>query len=140
MDREELLDREEEAWATLLAAAERVPTERRMELGAVPGWSVQDLLWHAGFWAGFVADVLDRLAKGEPEVDEDWDRVNEQEADRSKAMTWDAVLAGCERFRERARAALQAQPELTDRAIEEFSDETFAHYDEHRAEIEAFAG
>ena len=50
---------------------------------------------------------------------------------------------GCLRVvsaRVRARAALTALEQPSDAAIEEFAGETFDHYDEHAAELRAFAG
>ena len=55
-------------------------------------------------------------------------------------MAWDEIIVQSERNRERARAALQALSTVTDEALEEFTGETFEHYEEHAAEISAFAG
>jgi hypothetical protein len=38
------------------------------------------------------------------------------------------------------REALEALTALTDEAVDEFTGETFEHYEEHAAEILAFAG
>jgi hypothetical protein len=143
MDRDELLGREADAWAALEEAALRVPAGLRAEEGAVPGWSVQDLVWHCGWWADYVARNLDAMAAGtyqeEDHDDAYWNDLNEKIATESKSMTWEDVLARSADARARARASLLALPELSEAAVADFSDETFVHYDEHAAEIAAFA-
>ena len=60
-------------------------------------------------------------------------------AQDGRALSWDQVVVEAAKGRERARAALSALPTLTDAAVEEFAGETFEHYEEHAAEIAAFA-
>jgi hypothetical protein len=144
MDKGELLRREEEAWARLQAAIAQVPEGRRTEPGVVPGWSVQDLVWHCGKWADYVAGELEAIASGGPQDgdhdDAYWDGLNEAIAQEARTMTWADVMAGATGMRERARGALEAMAEIPEEAAQEFSDETFAHYEEHAAEIASFAG
>ena len=64
MDREALLGREDEAWAAFSKAFTDVPEDRRDVEGVVPGWSVKDLVWHCGYWADYVGDVLERISAG----------------------------------------------------------------------------
>ena len=72
---EELLQKEDAAWTTFVDAFSKVPEDRRSDEGVVPGWSTHDLVWHCGFWAGYVADVLRKIARGEPTEDsQDWTR------------------------------------------------------------------
>ena len=52
LSREELLQREEKAWAEFVAEVGRVPEHLRGNEGVVPGWSVNDLVFHPGKWAG----------------------------------------------------------------------------------------
>jgi len=139
MDREGLLGREDEAWAAFSKAFTDVPEDRRDVEGVVPGWSVKDLVWHCGYWADYVGDVLERMSAGHPEPpDQDWDALNRMVTDDGKAKTWDEVVVAAELGRDRARQALIAIPAVTDAAASEFTDETFDHYDEHTAEIVAF--
>jgi hypothetical protein len=140
MDREGLLQREDEAWSGFEAAFAAVSEDRRDTAGVVPGWSVKDLVWHCAYWAGYVGDVLERIARGEPEPpDQDWDALNVAVHEDGRALSWDQIIVEAAKGRERARAALVDLPELTDAAVEEFTGETFEHYDEHTAEIAAFA-
>jgi hypothetical protein len=138
---EELLQREDAAWSAFVDAFGAVPEARRSDEGVVPGWSVHDLVWHCGFWAGYVAEVLHRIARGEPTEDsQDWGAFNAIVVEDGRAMSWDEIIVRAEENRVRCREALEALPALTDEAIEEFRGETFEHYEEHATEIRAFVG
>jgi hypothetical protein len=142
MERDELLDREASSWEALMAAAARVPEGRRTELGAVPGWSVADLVWHCGYWADDAARRIELIAAGTPEPDDPeavWQRTNDEVAEQSKAMSWDDIVSRSEAARQRIRGALASLSEISSAAESEFVEETFEHYDEHAAEIERFA-
>ena len=142
-DRDELLKREEAAWTEFVAEVGRVPEHRRGDLGVVPGWSVNDLVFHNGRWAGVAAEKLGALATsgsaGEEEPDEVWEGKNELWAAESKSMLYQEAMARALEDRERARAALSALPEVTDEASSWFTEETFDHYQEHTEEISRFA-
>lgn len=142
-DRDELLKREEAAWTEFVAEVGRVPEHRRGELGVVPGWSVNDLVFHNGRWAGVAAEKLGALATsgsaGEDEPDHVWEGKNELWAAESKSMLYQEAMARALEDRERARAALSALPEVTDEASSWFTEETFDHYQEHTEEISRFA-
>jgi hypothetical protein len=140
MDREELLREEGSAWAALTAVLDRVPAERRAEEGVVPGWSAHDLIWHCGYWAGYVAGQLDGTGDPDDHDDEYWDALNAQLVEEARAMSWEESLTRSERERERARSALLAVTAPSPDQLREFEDETFVHYREHTAEIEAFLG
>jgi DinB superfamily len=141
MDRDELLGREDEAWAAFVDAFAAVSEDRRDVPGAVPGWSVKDLMWHCGYWADYAGDLLERMTAGQPAPpDQDWDEVNRLVMEDGRGMSWDEVVVAAERGRDRAREALIAMPDVTDTAASEFGGETFEHYDEHAAEIRTFTG
>jgi hypothetical protein len=98
------------------------------------------MVWHCGYWAGYVADVLDKLGRGESTADsQDWDGFNATVTETGRAMSWDEVIVESEANREKARAALRRLPTLSDEAVAEFGGETFEHYEEHAAEVRAFA-
>jgi hypothetical protein len=138
---EELLEKEDEAWGEFVDAFDVISEDARDVEGVVPGWSTKDLVWHCGYWAGYVADVLEKLARGESTDDStDWDAFNAMVIDDGRALTWDQIIVQSEANRVRARQALQAMPELTEEAITEFAGETYEHYDEHATEIRAFTG
>jgi hypothetical protein len=142
MDRRELLNREASSWKALMAAVARVPEDRRAEPGAVPGWSVADLVWHCGYWVDDAARRIEAIAADTPEPDDPevvWQKTNDEVAAQSKAISWDEVVARSEAARGRIRAVLSSLSEIPPAAESEFVDETFEHYDEHAAEIERFA-
>jgi hypothetical protein len=142
-DRDELLKREEAAWSEFVAEVGRVPEHRRGDLGVVPGWSVNDLVFHNGKWAGVAAEKLGALATsgsaGEDEPDDVWEGKNELWAAESKSMLYQEAMARALEDREAARNALVALPEVTDEAASWFKEETFDHYQEHTEEISRFA-
>ena len=117
-----------------------VPDDRRDDEGVVPGWSTKDLVWHCGYWAGYVGDALEKIGRGETLEDQNWDAMNDAVIVEGRGMAWDEVIVQSEHNRERARAALLALATVTDAALEEFTGETFEHYEEHAAEIRAFTG
>lgn len=140
MNTEEMLAREDRAWNGLVEAFDLIPEARRDVQGVVPGWSTKDLVWHCGYWVGYVADGLERAARGEgPMPDEDWDALNEMVIVEGRTMSWDQVIVRSEQNRARARVALQAMSSLTDEQVEDFGGESYEHYEEHAAEIRAFA-
>jgi hypothetical protein len=142
MEREELLERERASWEAFENAVRRVPDDRRSVDGAVPGWSVKDLVWHCAYWAGFCADAIEARAAGDPSDPWDhddayWDAENDRVAHESKSMTWESVESKARELREHARAALMLASD--DDTLRWFAEETFDHYDEHAAEIARFA-
>ena len=140
MNTEELLQREDQAWSAFVDAFAAVPDDRRDDEGVVPGWSTKDLVWHCGYWAGWVGDALEKIGRGETLEDQNWDAMNDAVIVEGRGMAWDEVIVQSEHNRERARAALLALATVTDAALEEFTGETFEHYEEHAAEIRAFTG
>ena len=137
--KEELLEREAQAWNALRAALDAVPTERRTEEGVVPGWSAQDLVWHCGYWADYVGRELEAIAAGgSAEADDEDDDVNQRVHVEARAMTWEEAFAKSAGARERARAALLAVGEPSESIAAEFASETFEHYDEHAEQIASF--
>ncbi len=126
-----------------MAEVGRVPEHRRSEGGVVPGWSVNDLVFHNGKWAGVAAEKLGALAAsgstGEDEPDEVWEGKNELWAAESKSMLYQEAMARALEDRERARAALLALSDVTDEAASWFKEETFEHYQEHTEEVSRFA-
>ncbi|HUF59585.1 MAG TPA: maleylpyruvate isomerase N-terminal domain-containing protein [Actinomycetota bacterium] len=142
-DRDDLLKREEAAWDEFVAEVGRVPEHRRSDDGVVPGWSVNDLVFHNGRWAGVAAGKLDSIrtsgSAGEEDPDEVWEGKNDRWAEESKSLSYEDAMKAALEDRERARAALSALPEVTDEAASWFKEETFDHYQEHTEEVSRFA-
>jgi hypothetical protein len=142
-DRDELLKREEAAWAEFVAEVGRVPEHRRSEDGVVPGWSVNDLLFHCGRWAAVATVHLDAMRTGvaaDMDGDDDpTDTRNARWAEESKSMSFEDAMASALADREGARQALMALPAVDDVASSWFTEETYDHYQEHTEEISRFA-
>ena len=137
MNTEELLQREETAWARFADALGGVPPERREVEGVVPGWSVHDVTWHCVYWAGDAGVILERILAGEADPPES-DAPDEEILATGRGMAWDDVLRKADRSRQRVRAAFSAFADPSPKAVELFGDETFDHYEEHEAQIRAF--
>ena len=141
--REELLQTEETAWADFVKEVGRVPEHRRGEEGVVPNWSVNDLVFHNGKWAGVAAEKLARIrdtgSAGEEDPDEVWQDKNALWAAESKSMLYQEAMARALADREAAREALRALSEVTEEAASWFKEETFDHYQEHTEEVSRFA-
>jgi hypothetical protein len=141
LSREELLEREERAWAELVAELGRVPEHLRSEEGVVPGWSVNDLVYHTGKWAGVAAEKLGLLREGKPatSTSNDWRGKNDEWAAESKSLSFEDAMTSARRDREAAREALIAMFAVDREAEEWFTEETFDHYAEHTEEIARYA-
>jgi hypothetical protein len=141
-DRDELLRLEDRAWTEFVAEVGRVPEHRRTDEGAVPGWSIVDLVYHTGMWAGVAADKLREISDGgspKDDPDEVWQGKNDLWAAESKRMTYQEAMARALAERERALAALKAMPRIDAEAASWFTEETYDHYQEHTEEIARFA-
>jgi hypothetical protein len=140
MEKEELLELEERAWKAFVGEAGRVPEHLRSEPGVVPGWSVNDLVFHVGKWAEVAADKLELLRRGEPtDDDDDGEALNQSWAARSKSMPYEQAMASATQDRQRAREALMALPAVDHEAESWFKEETIDHYAEHTDEVARFA-
>lgn len=142
-DRDELLKREDAAWVDFVAEVGRVPEHRRGELGVLPGWSVNDIVYHNGRWAAVAAAKLELIrageSAGEDDPDEVWQGKNEMWAAESKSMTYQEAMAKALADREAARTALLALDTVTDESASWFIEETYDHYQEHTEEVSRFA-
>ena len=142
--REELAQREIDAWNAFLSVVAAVPEDRRVTEGVVPGWSVKDLVWHCAEWARFAGDHLEQMKDGtfvDPFAgvdDAHWDAVSQSMVDEARTMTWEEILAGAEVRRIRVREVWDSLSTIDDPAAHWFGEETFDHYDEHAEEIRAF--
>jgi hypothetical protein len=138
MERDAMLQREEEAWRDFAAVLDAVPADRRDVEGVVPGWSPHDLLWHCAYWTEFTAGVLEKIRAGDAEP-EGGSPSEEDILAEGRRATWEQAISRADAGREQARVALGAFdggiPEL---AAQWFREDTFEHYDEHAEQIRAF--
>jgi Mycothiol maleylpyruvate isomerase N-terminal domain len=140
MEKDELLELEERAWTAFVGEARRVPEHRRADPGVVPGWSVNDLVFHVGKWSGVAAEKLELLREGQPTDDnDDGEELNRAWAARSKSMPYEQAMASATQDRQRAREALAALRAVDHEAESWFKEETIDHYVEHTDEIARFA-
>ena len=137
---DEMLAQEQASWDAFVQAVEALPEDRRDVEGVVPGWSAKD-------WRGTTATgpgTSRTSSRRSPQVNLGC-RTRTGRAQRAGDRGRPSDVVGREIWsrsgenRTRARAALGSLPELTDTAVEEFEGETYEHYEEHTAEVAAFA-
>ena len=131
---------EADAWAAFEAALEAIPRTRWEDDGVLPGWSVKELLWHMAGWLQKCARRLEEMrTRGEAvRTGQTVDERNDELAAQARSMTVDAVYRGLIDARALVREEWQALPVVDEQAISELADETYEHYDEHRADLERF--
>jgi hypothetical protein len=136
----ELIDRTERSWQAWVDAVEGIPDERLAE-SAVGHWSTKDLIGHVAFWEDWVIGDCQRILAGEPESGGDMDAVNQGQVEESK----NASVAEQKRYRDEAHARLMAflatipgDTPLFPDLVKALEWETYAHYDEHAAQVRAW--
>jgi hypothetical protein len=81
--------------------------------------------------------MLERIRGGEQDPD-DSDLPEDEILATGRDMSWDDVILRARQSRERVRTGLLGFEDLPQAAIEWFKDDTFDHYEEHAAQIQAF--
>ena len=138
MSIEELLQREETAWARLADTLAAVRPERREVEGVVPGWSAHDVAWHCVYWAGDAGEVLERVTRwragppghgrarrGGPLHRARHGLGRDPASSRAGPRTGSGGALGVRRLPAEGVGAVQGRD--------------FRHYDEHEAQIRAFS-
>jgi uncharacterized damage-inducible protein DinB len=145
--RAEEADLEAIGWNAFEGALRRIPQDRWAEEGVLPGWSVKELLWHVAGWIGRCADRLAEMRETTSEpVDETSgtqdgvDAMNAAFAAAARTMDPQAVWSGLVAARERVLATWRELADVDETAIGWFREETHEHYEEHRLDLERFAG
>ena len=152
----QLLTRIREARAALDRTVDRL-SEAQLTARGPDGWSGKDHLAHLAAWEGKIVAVMEgRPAHEGLGLDEatyrgaNIDEINAHLHERARARPLPDVLAAFRRTHERLLVALEALPEaeLTrpyqsadagDVLADGIAGNTYEHYEEHRAAIEALA-
>jgi hypothetical protein len=136
--------READDWAEFDGVLAQIPEERLSDPGALPGWSVKEMLWHVAGWMRDAADHLARMREGTYVEPEDSDEItnarNAAFAEEARAMDVAAVRAGLEAARELLLERWEELPDPDEPAIEWFAGETYEHYEEHLPDLRRVAG
>jgi Mycothiol maleylpyruvate isomerase N-terminal domain len=138
--RTEHAKQEADSWAAFEAALEAIPRSSWEGAGVVPDWSVKELLWHMAGWLQKCARSFEekRTCRKTDRSGQTVDERNDELAAQARTMTVDAVYRGLISARALVREEWNALPEVDERAIRELADETYEHYDEHRADLARF--
>ena len=114
--------------------ANGMPESLRNEPGVCGNWTLAELMAHLAFWDGVVADRLSARKSGTPwEPDpRELDIVNSEAIAMRSDLTWNEILDELATNRDRLEALLVDPGEGGGYKI-------YTHWQEHRAQIEAWA-
>jgi len=140
--REELSASEERAWNEFHDLIARfTPEELELPGANADGWSAKDVMWHIGCWIAEAAQQLECIRLG-TYIDREWDdtdEINSKMLEEGRRQDLSTVRAELASARTRALQEWAALEELTPDAEEWFSEIGPAHYDDHSAELTAWA-
>ena len=141
----------DQSWHELCELIDSMSEPEMVEPGVVEVWSIKDLLGHMAFWADRAANTLAEVKAGRgaevpgPETETELDEWNAREFAVREGKNLAQLREEWERAHEAARAAIEAFPEeKLDEAFKdhtvifEFGADTFAHYEQHAAQISAW--
>ncbi len=134
-------ERIEQSWRGLTDALAGVPAAHLDEAGAVGEWSVKDVMGHVAFWDEQAVAAGERLLRGEPAVEVDWQAINEREAAAAAGRSAAEQRAAMDRAHAAVLALLRQTPPSDPRFLGLcgcLRGDTFEHYDEHAADIRAW--
>jgi hypothetical protein len=151
LDALEFLEEERDAWEPYAALADLSDAQLTVPVDAAHGWSGRDLMGHLLAWQEVALDAARELAVNETSptiarVDADWDARGGDVVNAELEATWAAVPMDDlrERFRTQPgelRGYLTVVPESRwlkhPTHFKTFREETTAHYEDHRADLEA---
>ena len=145
----------EASWRSFRAVVARL--ERELEQPTAAGWTAKAMLAHVAFWDETVEPVIVAMFRGE-RLPDDWafgsgythpagawpraDEHNAREAAWAAGRPAAEVLDRLDCAHARAAEIVGSldDDDLQDARYEEFVARKGAHYDEHRAELEALLG
>jgi hypothetical protein len=138
---DQLLERLDAAWTRWLTVLDRVGPAHRDEKVLDENWSVKDLVAHTTFWDAEVLTDLQRWRSNLEPVANDWQRMNVQNFEAQRDRPYDLLRVEMHLVHETVRIAVAALPDnLTEVFIERVAVDTWDHYDDHTAQIEAWLG
>lgn len=151
LDALEFLEEERDGWAPFEALADLSDAQLIDPVEGLHGWTGRDLMAHLLAWQAVALDAARELAVNETSptiarVDADWEARGADIVNDELTRTWASLpmIELRERFRTQPgelRGYLTVVPETRwlkhSTHLKSFHDETIAHYEEHRPELEA---
>jgi hypothetical protein len=141
--KDDLLRREDRAWAELHDLLEQLGPEELQEDGYYPDWSVKDLMAHYGDWMAMAATMLERMRLGTyTGWDEDTDALNREWHQTWRGADLDAVTSHLHAARARMLEEWDLLPpdRVDDEAREWFLESSAGHNDEHVPRLREWIG
>jgi Mycothiol maleylpyruvate isomerase N-terminal domain. len=151
LDSLEFLEEERDAWRPFEALADLTDEQLGVSVPDAHGWSGRELMGHMLAWQGIALQIATELAVNQTSptiarIDADWETRGGEVVNAEIDATWAAVPMDelRERFRTQPgelRGYLTVVPESRwlkhAEHLRTISDETMAHYEEHRPELVA---
>lgn len=151
LDSLEFLEEERDAWRPYEALADLTDDQLGVPVPDAHGWSGRELMAHLLAWQGIALQIATELAVNEASptiarIDADWEARGGAIVNAEIDATWAAIPMDelRERFRTQPgelRGYLTVVPESRwlkhAEHLRTISDETMAHYEEHRPELVA---
>jgi hypothetical protein len=141
--KDDLLRREDRAWAELHDLLDQLSPEELQEDGYYPDWSVKDLMAHYGDWMAMAATMLERMRLGTyTGWDEDTDALNREWHQTWREADLDAVTSHLHAARARMLEEWDLLPpnRVDDEAREWFLESSAGHNDEHVPRLREWIG
>jgi hypothetical protein len=140
---EELLELEQDRWATLWQLLGAVPESKTDEPSlTTEGWSVRDLVWHLACWNDVVRKQLQLMHEGRFDDRFDWntEENNAHFLASGRSVLYPDALSRLKASREAVIRAMNQLEEVPPRALEIFSEPAYQHVDDHLPELRRFLG
>ena len=125
----------------MLTSTSACSRRRSWSSPATGHWTGTDLLGHVAFWEDWVIGECQGILAGAPNTEDDLDPLNQSQVEERKH----ASAAEQKRYRDEAHGRLMAflntVPDDTPvfpALVKALEWETYAHYDEHAAEVRAW--
>lgn len=134
MSTQETLDRIDTSWRALLDLLATVPADAWNE-PVVGEWTLTHLLGHIGLWDTQALQAARHYARGGAKRNIDPDAVNAMDHLRHRGSTFAEQEARLLRDHELLVTGLAEIPDVQPEWV---AVDTFDHYDEHRAQVEAW--
>jgi hypothetical protein len=143
-DRDALLRRVEEGWASFDERLDRVPSGAFGRI-TPSGWTIGAMLGHLAAWHDATTYRLHRFAATrheQPVVEADTDAFNARAASEVSGLSGEEIRAGVRASFEQLRDAIRALPSLDPDGwvVAVVADNTYEHYDEHLPELDGATG
>lgn len=138
-DVNELIERIDDDWRSLMEALDGIPDDRLVEGGAVGDWSIKDLFGHIAFWDEQAVTALDRALAGRPQPEVDWQAMNDADYAHRRDRTLPEQRSDMHQAHALLLERLEGVAGIDAAPIDEaIKGASYEHYEEHIPDIRAW--